>query len=56
MSKFGLFVIGKDFSKSFSNYMADKTMIKWDILPTKNQNNQYEMVFEYNFDKDLLNP
>ena len=56
MSKFGLFVIGKDFSKSFSNYMTGKTMIKWEILPDKNQNNQYEMVFEYNFDKDLLNP
>jgi len=36
--------------------MADKTMIKWEILPTKNLNGQYEIVFEYNFDKDLLNP
>jgi hypothetical protein len=47
MTKFGVFVIGKDFSKSFSNYMSDKKMIKWEILPSKNLNGQYEVVFEY---------
>lgn len=50
-SKFGLFVIGTDFSKAFSNYMADKTMIKWELIPIKNPNNQLSLVFEYTEDK-----
>lgn len=47
MSKFGLFSIGNKFSKEFSNHVVDKQIIKWEILPTKNQNNQYEIIFEY---------
>ena len=49
-SKFGLFVIGKDFSKAFSDYMSNKTMIKWELIPIKNQNNQLSIVFEYTED------
>lgn len=47
MSKFGLFSVGKDFPKTFSNSIHDKKIIKWEVLPTKNQNNQYEIIYEY---------
>ena len=47
MTKFGLFVIGNKFSKEFTNHMTDKKMIKWELMPAKNQNNQYEIIFEY---------
>ena len=46
-SKFGLQSIGKDFPKTFTSNMKGKTMIKWVVLPTKNQNNQYDLIYEY---------
>ncbi len=47
ISKFGLFVIGNKFPKEFSNHVKDKIIKKWIVLPTKNANGQYEIVFEY---------
>ncbi len=47
MTKFGLFVVGNKFSKEFTNHMTDKKMIKWELMPAKNSNNQYEIIFEY---------
>lgn len=47
MSKFGLQSIGKDFPKTFSNNIKNRKIIKWEVLPTKNQNNQYELIYEY---------
>ncbi len=46
-SKFGLFVVGKDFAKRFSDHIKDKEIIKWHVLPTKNLNGQYEILYEY---------
>lgn len=47
ISRFGLFVIGNKFPKEFSNHVENKHIIKWDILPTKNQNGQYEIIYQY---------
>jgi hypothetical protein len=52
MSKFGLFSIGKKFGKEFSNHIADKKIIKWELLPTKNLLGQYEIIYEYEELKD----
>ena len=47
MSKFIIFVIGKNFSKVVNEYFADKKIIKWHVLEEKNLNNQKEILFEY---------
>uniref|UniRef100_A0AAT9JAF9 ORF33 n=1 Tax=Nitrosopumilaceae spindle-shaped virus TaxID=3065433 RepID=A0AAT9JAF9_9VIRU len=47
MSKFIIFVIGKNFSKVVNEYFVNKTIIKWEILDKINLNNQQEILFEY---------
>lgn len=53
MSKFIIFVIGKNFSKVVNEYFADKQVIKWVVLDKINLNNQQEILFEY---EELKNP
>lgn len=53
MSKFIIFVIGKNFSKVVNEYFTDKHVIKWVLLDKINLNNQQEILFEY---EDLKNP
>ena len=47
MSKFIIFVIGKNFSKVVNEYFADKKIIRWELLAKINLNNQQEILFEY---------
>lgn len=47
MSRFIIFVIGKNFSKVVNEFCIDKKIIHWELIAEKNLNNQQSIIIEY---------